>query len=223
MTKYTRLIPNHNFLKPLFNQHVDLSTRIFVDINDTMGDWVNKFDVDQATGEQLDIVAKWVGATRTIQEPITDTFFSWDTDGLGWDESRWIGQYESAYRYVTVDDELFRVLIKLKIAINNWDGTNESIPTVIDTALRNEDFKLAVLDGQDMTESEVIVGGDLNDQLTAALKYGDIVLRPAGVWLKGISRPSDEDDGMNNDYIFAFDLENDLFRGYDEGAWSEEI
>ncbi|MGJ8524092.1 hypothetical protein R84981_002810 [Carnimonas sp. R-84981] len=223
MTKYTDLIPNRNFLAPLYEQHVDLSTRIFVDINDTLGKWVDEFDVDQATGEQLDIVAKWVGATRTIQVAINDTFFSWDTDRLGWDEARWLGQYESPYRYVTVGDDLFRTLIKLKIAINNWDGTNGSIPDVLATALRNENFTLAVLDNQDMTESEVIVGGQVNDQLSAALKYGDIVLRPAGVWLKDITRPSDEIDGSENDYIFAFDLENDLFRGLDEGAWAEEI
>jgi hypothetical protein len=45
------------------------------------------------------------------------------------------------------------VILKAKIAINNWDGQNDTLPPILDTALAGSGLRMQIVDNQDMTIS----------------------------------------------------------------------
>ncbi|WP_312330233.1 DUF2612 domain-containing protein, partial [Atlantibacter hermannii] len=52
-----------------------------------------------------------------------------------------------------LSDDTYRVVLKAKAAINQWDGRNESIPDILDVALAGSGIRMAIIDNLDMTES----------------------------------------------------------------------
>ncbi|EDW0328230.1 DUF2612 domain-containing protein, partial [Salmonella enterica subsp. enterica] len=78
-------------------------------------------------------------------------YFSWDTDGLGYDQGVWQGPYDPDSGYTSLSDETYRIVLKTKIAINNWDGRNDSLPPILDAALDGSGLKMQIVDNQDMT------------------------------------------------------------------------
>ncbi|MEF0411055.1 DUF2612 domain-containing protein, partial [Escherichia coli] len=94
MSKYTELITNYHATKPLFFDHIDLSTRPLIDVSSTMSGLVTAFDIDTAVGVQLDTLGLWIGRSRIVSQPISGVYFSWDTDGLGYDQGVWQGPYD---------------------------------------------------------------------------------------------------------------------------------
>ncbi|OON35644.1 hypothetical protein BTJ39_22205, partial [Izhakiella australiensis] len=94
MSKYTDLITNYHAGKPKFVAHVDLSTRALTDTSETLNALLAAFDIDTAVGTQLDILGEWIGRSRIVSQPISGIYFSFDTDGLGWDQGVWQGPYD---------------------------------------------------------------------------------------------------------------------------------
>lgn len=151
MSRYTDLITNYHSTKPLFTQHVDLSTRPLADVASAMDGLLTAFDIDKAVGVQLDILGEWIGRSRTVAVPISGVYFSFDMDGLGWDQGVWQGPYDPDSGYTRLSDETYRIILKAKIAINNWDGTNGSLKAILDNALAGSGLTMQIVDGQDMT------------------------------------------------------------------------
>jgi hypothetical protein len=90
MSKYTDLITNYHATKPLFFQHVDLSTRPLLDTSTTLNRLVTAFDID----------TRWRAARHSGGMDRTQPlccrshirhFLRWDTDGLGYDQGVWQG------------------------------------------------------------------------------------------------------------------------------------
>ena len=52
------------------------------------------FDLDTAIGRQLDAVGVRVGRTRHLHTPLEGVYFSWNTEGVGWNEGIWKGRYD---------------------------------------------------------------------------------------------------------------------------------
>lgn len=86
MSKYTELITNYHVTKPKFLAHVDLMTRPLIDVAAATRGLITAFDIDSAVGVQLDILGLWIGRSRVVSQPISGVYFSWDTDGLGYDQ-----------------------------------------------------------------------------------------------------------------------------------------
>ncbi|MCV0931507.1 DUF2612 domain-containing protein, partial [Escherichia coli] len=86
MSKYTELITNYHATKPKFLAHVDLMTRPLIDVAAATRGLITAFDIDSAVGVQLDILGLWIGRSRVVSQPISGVYFSWDTDGLGYDQ-----------------------------------------------------------------------------------------------------------------------------------------
>ena len=127
MSKYTDRITNYHATKPKFFAHIDLSTRPLIDVSAAMKGLISAFDIDTAVGVQLDMLGLWIGRSRIVSQPISGVYFSLDTDGLGFDQGVWQGPYDPDSGYTALSDETYRVILKAKIAINNWDGTNDSL------------------------------------------------------------------------------------------------
>ncbi|MEF4795252.1 DUF2612 domain-containing protein, partial [Escherichia coli] len=118
----------------------------------------------------------------------------------------------------------YRVILKAKIAINNWDGRNDSLPAILDTATAGSGLRMQIVDNQDMTISVwVFPDTDISDvsrELIAAIKQGYLTAKAAGVWAGGIEIPSVETPSEGTRF-FGFDMDNDYIVGFDAGAWGK--
>lgn len=222
MSKYTELITNYHATKPLFFDHIDLSTRPLIDVSSTMSGLITAFDIDTAVGVQLDILGLWIGRSRIVSQPISGVYFSWDTDGLGYDQGIWQGPYDPDSGYTTLSDETYRIILKAKIAINNWDGRNDSLPPILDAATAGSGLRMQIVDNQDMTISVwVFPETDISDvslELIAAIKQGYLTVKSAGVWAGDVETPSVETPSEGSKF-FGFDMDNEYIGGFDVGAW----
>lgn len=226
MSKYTDRITNYHATKPKFFDHVDLSTRPFIDIARSMSGFISAFDIDTAVGVQLDILGLWIGCSRIVSQPISGVYFCWDTDGLGYDQGVWQGPYDPDSGYTSLSDDTYRIVLKTKIAINNWDGRNDSLPPILDAATAGSGLKMQIVDNQDMTISVwVFPEADISDvslELIAAIKQGYLTVKAAGVRAGDIQTPSVETPSEGNRF-FGFDMDNDYITGFDAGAWGVNL
>ncbi|MFV9686564.1 DUF2612 domain-containing protein [Pantoea sp. KXB45] len=222
MSKYTDRITNYHRGKPLYVQHVDLSTRPLTDTSTTLQNLLTAFDIDSAVGVQLDVLGEWIGRTRIVSQPISGVYFSFDTDGVGWDQGVWQGPFDPDAGYTSLSDDTYRIVLKAKIAINSWDGQNDSLPPIIETALDGSGLKMQIVDNQDMTisvwlfpETDISL---VSLELIAAIKQGYLTVKAAGVWAGDIQTPSILTPSVGSKF-FGFDMDNEFIAGFDDGAW----
>lgn len=116
------------------------------------------FYIKNATGNQLDIVAKYVGIDRNF--PLIP-----------------IPGYP-----VSLTDETFRTVVLAKIMQNQWDGTNEGFLKIWENTI-GDTLSMRFSDNQDMTVS-VNMEGQVDPILTEIILAGYIVPKPAGVGLQ---------------------------------------
>lgn len=226
MSKYTDLITNYHSQKPLFVDHIDLITRPLTDIAGAMTAFITEFDIDEAIGVQLDILGKWIGRTRVVSQPISGIYFRFDTDGLGYDQGVWQGPYDPDAGFTNLSDDVYRIVLKAKIAINHWNGTNETLPEILDTALDGSGLAMQIVDNQDMTISvwvfpEIDIS-QVSLELLAAIKQGYLTVKAAGVWAGDIQTPSILTPSVGSKF-FGFDMDNEYIAGFDDGAWEKRL
>ncbi|MGF6474897.1 hypothetical protein ABIE06_001717 [Pantoea dispersa] len=226
MSKYTELITNYHAGKPRFVAHVDLSTRPLTDASAALQGLVTALDIDSAVGAQLDILGEWIGRTRVVRQPISGIYFSFDTDGLGWDQGIWQGPYDPDAGYTSLSDDTYRIVLKAKIAINNWNGQNDTLPPILEAALEGSGLKMQIVDNQDMTISVwVFPEEDISQvslELIAAIRQGYLTVKAAGVWAGDIQTPAIETPSVGNRF-FGFDMDNEYIAGFDDGAWEKTL
>ncbi|MBJ3816653.1 DUF2612 domain-containing protein [Shimwellia pseudoproteus] len=181
MSKYTSLITSYHSSKPLFNQHIDLSTRPVSDIAKTTIALVNGFDLDKAVGMQLDMVGEWIGRSREITAPVDNYFFSLDIPELGFDYGTWKDRYDPVTGIVRVGDDDYRTMLRAKIGANNWKGTSEELPALFNSIYPGGSIKVTYSDNQDMTMT-VFVSGDVISPVTKEIiRQGYLAIKPSGV------------------------------------------
>ncbi len=140
------------------------------------------YDIDLASGEQLDVIGRIVVIDRSYESSL-----EWDSLLWGQPIAQWGGnniQWESTGMTVndTVSDAIFRTLIKAKIAKNNSDATLDG---VVDALLYiTGATPIRVVDNEDMTMS-VSFGSELDSITRFVLDTFDIVPRPQGVRFLG--------------------------------------
>lgn len=221
MSKYTSLITNYHATKPLFFDHIDLSTHPFIDIATMLQAMPEDFDIDAAVGAQLDQIGEWVGRTRYVRDPISGIYFSWDSDDLGYDRGFWQGPYDPDSGYTALSDETYRIILKAKIAINNWNGQNDTLPAILDAATAGSGLYMQIVDNQDMTISVWVFyetdRTNVSLELLAAIRQGYLTVKAAGVWAGDVLTPSE------GGQFFGFDITNNWIAGFDEGAWESVL
>lgn len=226
MSRYTDLITSYHASKPLFFEHIDLTTSPFTAVSDTTGSLISAFDIDSADGVQLDILGLWIGRSRYVAEPISGIYFGWDQEGLGYDQGVWQGPYDPDTGYTALSDETYRIILKAKIAINTWDGQNDSLPAILDAATAGSGLRMQIVDNQNMTISVWVFPetdiADMSLELIAAIKQGYLTIKTAGVWAGDIQTPSVETPSEGSRF-FGFDITNDYIAGLDDGAWESKL
>ena len=143
MRDYLALITSEHNQRPRYMATVDATTRPFADVQALLGSFLGEFDLDSATGKQLDTLARWVGATRANAVPLDGFAFSWDgTAEQGWDNGVW----EGVSGFSELPDDLFRMLIRAKIKANSGHGTTADAYDIVNSALTTQDA-VRIVDG----------------------------------------------------------------------------
>ena len=143
------------------------------------------FDLDYAKGPQLDILGQIIGFSRVLPfEP---------SDGSG----------------STIDDTLYRQLLKATIAMNQWDGKIGSIESQWVAIFPG--MSLAIKDNQDMSMT-LTVSGKVPIVLQEIIEAGFVVPRPQAVQLN-------YSWFVANKLWFAYDINNNIYTGYNKGYW----
>jgi hypothetical protein len=122
------------------------------------------FDLDYAIGAQLDTLGTIIGRKRTL------TF-----------------QPMNGFNPVLPDD-YYRLVLKTKVAMNNWKGTVPEMYQIWDNIFGNDDdLDLQLQDNQDMSFNAYITG--YVDQIQQELiQHGYIIPKPEGVRINLIGR-----------------------------------
>lgn len=209
MTNYTELIPAANRSKDKFYQTIQITTDPFA-INPIS---ISDFDLDSATGKQLDILGEWIGANRNIDTPITGVYFAFDASGIGFDEGVWKGKYDPSYGITSLDDEIFRLILRAQIKANHWNGTLETLPEIYKEIFKDSGVKVFPVDNQDMTMSIYIIGQP-NELLKQIILRGYLNVKPSTVGTVGYFTPSQDTQ------FFGFDIQNNYIQGFDVGSWA---
>lgn len=212
--KYLALITGQHRGKPKFAATVLGAVAPLVDLQNLIGTFPAAYDLDSAVGVQLDAVGLWVGRSRTVATPLAGVYFSWDTEGLGWDQGVWKGPYDPDTGVVSLDDETYRVLLRAKIAANSWDGTLPGAKAVLDWAFNDPDTHVFVQDNMDMSMTIGVAGKLPTPIVRALITGGYIPVKPEGVRLNYAVTTV---DGAP---LFGFDMNNSQVAGWDTGAWA---
>jgi len=192
ISTYLAVLTSEHNQKPNFVAMVSLFCQASVDQQNLLETFSTLFDVDFAVGDQLDKIGERVGVSRHLNRMV-----------LGVD---------------TLDDPTYRVLIKLFIAENTWDGTVPGIYNIWNAILASTYGPILVDDFQDMTMAIVLMVPPVGLLILAILTNGYFLMRPAGVGIIGFFTPS-----VPGDPVFGFDAENASISGFDVGAWAIPI
>jgi hypothetical protein len=162
-----------NYLNNITSQHRDkpkfiswLSENLIV-INHTyllLKSMDDNFDLDNAIGVQLDILGEIIGRKRTLTfQPL---------NGYG----------------PIMDDKTYRLALKAKTAMNNWNGTIPQMYEIWDDIFgEDNDLSLQIQDNQDMSFNAFITG--YVDQIQQDLiQHGYIVPKTEGVQVNYIQK-----------------------------------
>lgn len=212
---YLNLITSEHRDKPKFKAMVSLGAEVFVHLQNLLTSMNPLFDVDTATGEQLDIIGEWAGITRNVIIPIAGIYFSWDADyTLGWEFGTWQGHL-APVDITSLPDDAYRTLIRAKIAANSWDGTTDGAYAIWDVIFPN--ITILIQDNEDMSYDLILVGGIVDSLTLALLVGGYLPLKPEGVRVNEYFIPIDTGP------LFGFDLENQYIEGWGTGSWAREV
>lgn len=177
---YLNKLPDYNSVQPDFTAAISAALLPLVNLQSMLAGMPQQFDLDYAIGVQLDQVGLWIGVSRYINLPSQEVYFSWDTDGLGWDQGYWEGSDAVSPGQVALDDTTYRNLLYAKAVANQSDGSLTMILESLGYLLANTGASYIVSDNQNMTMTITITG--LQDAvITQILQGGYLPIKPAGV------------------------------------------
>lgn len=216
--EYLDLITPEHAEKPRFTATVLASVAPFAGLQAVLKSIPEAFDVDTATGVQLDIIGLWVGRSRRINSAFVGVYFAWDdTAPTGWESGVWKGVFDPDSGLVDLPDDSYRRLIRAKIAANSWDGTIPDAYDVWESAFDAGSFIL-IQDNQDMTMLVGIAGSLLSIVDRELLTGGYLNLKPEGVRINYYALTSVAGP------LFAWDAATSgAVAGWEAGNWAIEI
>ena len=212
---YVELLPNLSQEQPKFTAVLSTLVGPFVTQQALVASIPFYYDVDTATGAQLDVVGEWVGIGRNLPVPITGVYFAWDDvdPAVGWDAGIWQGPFDPDAGPTRLNDDDYRRIVKTKILINNWDGSYGALLDIWNELLPPGRLGI-VIDNQDMTMSMGYEGEVIDGIQLAVLLLGLAFIKPAAV------RISDVFSSTAGEPVFSWDSDG---RGWDEASWSTLI
>lgn len=211
---YLDIITSAHNQKPNFMAMVRAVCQPIADNIAVIQSMSSKFDLDNAHGEQLDIIGQWVGVTRDVSVALTGVYFTIGDPLLGFGAGTWFSTFNPLTGLVVLPDDDYRTLIRARIASNQWDGTIPGAYAIWDVLFAGTGIGILI---QDLENMHMIMAltGDITNAVTLALfRGGFLSLRPDGVRVDAYLTPS-----VPNTPYFGFGVENDAISGFGVGAW----
>ena len=194
VSDYLGLITSEHNQRPKFMAMVKAMCQGSADNQFILSQFPFLFNLDQAVGDQLDIIGNWVGASRQLKAPLPPSGIT------------------------VLSDADYRTLLKAVIAANYWDGTVPGIYSIWASVFAGNVFDVLVEDYQDMSMLIVLLATDLGTVALALLINGYFDLRPAGVLMRGYYVPS-----VPGQPVFGWGIESATIKGWGEGVWVERL
>lgn len=140
-------------------------------------DVYNSYDVDSVTGEQLDVIGRIVGIPRPILRGAAYDVFGYagNDNYTNYNVSPYIG--DGAVVDLPLNNDLYRKLIKAKIARNVSDGTSDSIIQLLEIVLG---VKVTSLSSNGDKSFDIGIASELDNTTQYLLENFDLVPRPQG-------------------------------------------
>lgn len=213
---YKSLITSEHADKPKYMATIGLTASLSAYLQELAADLPRQFDLDEAVGVQLDAVGEWIGRSRRIDTPLTGVYFTWDDiASTGWDNGVWQGEFDPDSGLTVLPDDEYRLLLRAKVAANQWDGTIPGAYDIWTTAFT--DSLIVIQDNQDMSMTVGVAGSQLSTVTQALLTGGYIPLKPEGVRVNYYAISVDSGP------LFAWDAESEALAGWDTGSWALEL
>lgn len=165
-----------------FSKTVEFSTAGYQGLIDLCHRAYELYDIDNAKGEQLDAVAKWIGIPREIRLDVFK-FFSWDIDLLGWEEAEWWTEDDSRYILHSLTDPVYRRMLKNRILSAHFDGTLPCAVAILRDALAEEVHKFKIEVQEELMKVTFNITGGISDVNKMILRTGMLGIKPGGVFV----------------------------------------
>jgi len=150
---YLNRITSQHKTKPKYMEFLAARLQPFIDIAECLETFDAAFDLDTAVGNQLDIIGKYVGVERLLS-------------------------FQPQYAPALLPDDFYRLLLRARISLNNWDGTTAGIQEIWGGVFPN--YTIEVVDNQDMTMNVRIYGLQTLFE-SEIIQHGYITPKPMGV------------------------------------------
>lgn len=151
--KYLDLITSEN-VKPNFLSITDHLLNLIKNSTDVLEDFWNYFNLDTATGAQLDIIGQYLNITRNMPANITDL-------------------------PSVLDDDTFRILLKSCVLQYRWDGTIDGLYKII--TYLYPDTVLWIDDRGNMSYQVSVLANSFDPYVPELFINGYILPKPAGI------------------------------------------
>lgn len=182
-TDYLNLLTSQYRDKPKIISFLTTLLTPFLDIQKLNDSIKYMLNLNNAEGAQLDMIGEILNLPRQVSFQPTNGSSS------------------------VLDDYHYRLILKAKVAINQWKGTKSELYDYWKVLFPHN--PLLMVDNQNMTISAVVVG--LNSDMERDLIMHDYIIpRPAGVGMIYV---------FTDKPIYAQDLDTEWLKGFDEGYW----
>ncbi|GFM38010.1 DUF2612 domain-containing protein [Desulfovibrio psychrotolerans] len=219
ISDYLALISSQHRHRPKFMAVMEAILAPLCGIDNVLQEMRCAFDLDSAVGVQLDKTGEWIGRSRRLSVPLTDVYFSWDADTVGWGQGVWKGPYDPASGMVSLPDDAYRNLLRAKVAANDWDGTIPGAYTIWGAAFAATGSIILIQDNQDMSMVVGIAGVPPDAVMCQLLLQGYIPLKPQGVRVAYFAvTPSTDPDAAA---LFAWDCDSAGLAGWGTGNFPQ--
>lgn len=136
------------------------------------------FSIDTAVGQQLDILGQWIGFSRVLS--ISKQWFSFNEPYEGFDLGEWYVFGDVPYETVTLTDQLYRIVLKAKILVNNFNGTKPQFIAILNQLFSLDKPTFTVTQTSPMNVV-VNINGEINQVIFFLLTQNVFQLTPMGV------------------------------------------
>ena len=151
---YLKLITSEYAQSKKFTYYVESFLEMISPNVDNYNDYNVLFDLETASGDQLDKIGELIGIGRELP-----------TDNVNIPSK--------------LSDDSYRLVIKAKIYKNHWDGTREGMEKIFKQFFPNLPYD--IVDNQDMSYEVTIINPEITDELLALITEGFILPKPSGV------------------------------------------
>ena len=151
---YLKLITSEYAQSEKFNSYVESFLKMISPNVDNYNDYNILFNLETASGDQLDKIGELVGIGRELP-----------TDHVNIPSK--------------LSDNSYRLVIKAKIYKNHWDGTREGMEKIFKQFFPNLPYD--IIDNQDMSYTVTIINPEITNEFLALITEGFILPKPVGV------------------------------------------